>query len=58
MSDFLDTLTTATVTTDAPGGLGLEEYAREISSDETLAVSVSENVGFVVRLEVAASFGE
>ncbi|CCQ33183.1 alpha-glucosidase protein [Halorhabdus tiamatea SARL4B] len=48
--DFLDGSTTATVTTDAADGAGLEAFEREVSPGGTLSVPVAEHGGFVARL--------
>ncbi|WEL20514.1 glycoside hydrolase family 97 protein [Halorhabdus sp. BNX81] len=48
--DFLDGSTTATVTTDAGDGAGLEAFEREVSPGGTLSVPVAEHGGFVARL--------
>jgi len=48
--DFLDGSTTATVTTDAADGSGLEAFEREVSPGGTLSVPVAEHGGFVARL--------
>ncbi|WP_275739067.1 glycoside hydrolase family 97 protein [Halorhabdus sp. SVX81] len=48
--DFLDDSATATVTTDAGDGAGLEAFEREVSPGGTLSVPVAEHGGFVARL--------